>query len=107
MSYENSSGLGVFNQYGARQSGGAVGVEHAYGSTVTLKIDLTGDSIADAIAGFVPPVSIPKGANFNSARLRVDEVFDVGGTTPHVLIGAAGSVATNGVEITEAELEAV
>lgn len=106
MSYENASGLGVYNQYGARQSGGAVGTEHRYGSNVTLKIDLTGDSINDAVAGFVPPVSIPKGANFNTARLVVDEAFDVGGTTPHVLVGAAGSVATNGVEITEAELEA-
>lgn len=105
MAYENSAGLGVYNHYGVRSTGGAVGVGHSYGTTHTLRIDLTGDSIADAIAGFVPPVSIPKGANFNSARLSVDEVFVIGGTTPHVLIGAAGSVATNGVEITEAELE--
>lgn len=107
MAYENSAGLGVYNQYGPRQSGGAVGVEHGYGSTVVLKIDLTGDSINDAVAGFVPPVSIPKGANFNSARLRVDEAFNLTGTTPAVSIGAAGSVGTNYISLSEAELENV
>lgn len=107
MSYENSAGINVYNQYGARSTGGAVGVEHTKGTTKTLRIDLTGDSINDAVAGFVPPVKLPKGANFKSYTLRVDEVFTVTGTSPTVLIGSAGSVATNGVVITEAELEAV
>lgn len=107
MGYENKAGLGVNNQYGVRQTGGAVGVEHNYGSLNTLKIDLTGQSIADAVAGFMPPVVIPKGALFKSARLRVDEAFVVGGTSPTVRIGAAGSIGTNGIVLTEAELEAV
>ena len=107
MSYENKSGLNVSNQYGARETGGGVGLEQSQDSLHQLRIDLTGQSIADAIAGFIPPVYIPKGAKFRKALLRVDEVFVVTGTSPTVLVGAAGSVATNGVVITEAELEAL
>lgn len=52
-------------------------------------------------------MGVPKGANFTAYVLRVDEAFVVTGTTPTILIGSAGSVATNGVVLTEAELEAV
>lgn len=107
MAYENKAGLGVNNQYGARSTGGGVGLEHGYNSTHTLRIDLTGDSVNDAVAGFVPPVVIPKGALIKSIRLRVDEAFNITGTSPTVLVGSAGSVATNGLVLTEAELEAV
>jgi hypothetical protein len=107
MGFENKAGLGVNNQYGVRETGGSVGIEHAYGSKVTLKIDLTGQSIADAVAGFMPPLVVPKGALFRSAVLRVDEAFAVSGTSPTVRIGAAGSIGTNGIVLTEAELEAV
>mgnify|MGYP000022835128 CR=1 FL=1 len=107
MGFENTAGLGVNNQYGVRATGGAIGNEHGYGSTVVLKIDLTGQSIADAVAGFMPPVVVPKGALFKRATLRVDEVFVIGGTSPTVRIGASGSIGTNGIVLTEAELEAV
>ncbi len=107
MPYASNTGLGVNNQYGARSSGGAIGEEHRQGSTVTLKIDLTGQSVADVIAGFIPPVVVPKGANFNSARLRVDEAFVVTGTTPALSIGAVGSVGTNFISLSETELEAI
>lgn len=105
MSYESNTGIGVANQYGVRLTGGAVGGEHERSVNKVLKVELTGDSINDALAGFVPPFSMPKGANLNAVRLRVDEVFVVGGTTPTVRIGSAGSIATNGIVITEAELE--
>lgn len=107
MGYENTAGLNVSNQYGPRVTGGSIGEEHRYGSNVTLRIDLTGQSIADAIAGFIPPVVLPKGANFNSARLRVDEAFALTGTTPAVSIGETGAVGTNYVTLSKAELEAV
>lgn len=107
MSYEANTGLGVFNQYGARDTGGAVGRETGDGSTVVIRIDLTGQSINDAVAGFMPPVVVPKGALFKQARLRVDEAFNITGTSPTVRVGASGSIATNGVVITEAELENV
>ena len=107
MGYENKAGLNVNNQYGARETGGGVGLEHGEGTTHVLRIDLTGQSIADAIAGFIPPVVIPKGANFDSYKLRVDEAFVVTGTTPALSIGLSGSVGTNYVSLSEAELEAV
>jgi len=107
MAYESNTGLNVSNQYGSRFTGGAVGIETSALSDITLRIDLTGQSIADAIAGFVPPYFVPKGANFNSARLRVDEAFVLGGTTPAVSIGAAGSVGTNFVSLSQTELQTI
>lgn len=107
MGFENSAGLGVHNHYGVRSTGGSVGVEHGYGVNWVLKIDITGQSINDAINGFVPPVVMPKGANINKVTLRVDEAFVVTGTTPTLRVGSAGTVATNGIVITEAELENV
>ena len=104
MPYSSEAGLQVNNFYGARETGGAVGVEHTQDSTHRLSIDLTG---AILNGSFVPPVVVPKGARFVSAVLRVDEAFNITGTTPTVQIGAVGSVATNGIVLTEAEMEAV
>lgn len=107
MGFEKKAGLNVHNHYGVRDTGGAVGVESTSGSTHVLRVDLTGQSINDAIAGFMPKVVVPKGARFKEATLRVDEVFVVTGTTPVVEVGAKGSEATNGVTLSEAQLEAL
>ena len=104
MAYENTAGLGVFNQYGPRDTGGSVGVEHSKDSVHQLSLNLTGASLN---SGFLPPVVVPKGARFLRAILRVDEAFVVTGTSPTVRVGSAGSIATNGIVLTEAELEAV
>ena len=77
MSYENKAGLGVFNQYGPRETGGSIGLEHGENSTHVLNITLTPEFLN---TGFVPPVVIPKGALFRSAILRVDEAFTLTGT---------------------------
>lgn len=104
MAYENTAGLGVFNQYGARSTGGTVGVETSDNSVHLLTVNLTGEMLNGT---FIPPLVVPKGALFRRAILRVDEAFDLGGTTPTVRIGASGSVGTNGIVLSEAELEAV
>lgn len=104
MPFENSAGIQVSNYYGARETGGSVGVERSQDSLHRLSVTLTGAMLNGS---FVPPVVVPKGARFVSAVLRVDEAFDITGTTPTVQIGAAGSVATNGIVLTEAELEAI
>lgn len=104
MAYSNASGLGVYNQYGVRNTGGAVGKMDHDGVETAVAFSFTGQSLND---GFVPPVVIPKGARFTRAFLRVDEAFDLGGTSPTLRVGAAGSVATNGFVVTEAELENV
>jgi hypothetical protein len=104
MPYENSAGLGVNNYFGARETGGAVGVETSDNSIHRLSINITGAMLNGT---FIPPVVVPKGARFTGAVLRVDEAFDLGGTTPTVRFGASGSVSTNGIVLTEAEMEAV
>ena len=102
MAFENSAGIGVYNHYGQRATGGSIGSETTDGSTRSYSITLTGDSLNSA---FMPPVVIPKGALLKSAILRVDEAFAV---------SAAGTVAvggtapgTNGVVLTEAQLETI
>ena len=102
MSYENSAGLGVTNQYGPRNTGGSGGLEHGEGSTHVMSIDLTGEMLNSA---YVPPLWMPKGALVKKAYLRVDEVF---------VVSAAGTVAiggtapgTDGVVLTKAKLEAL
>lgn len=103
MPFENSAGLSVSNFYGARESGGSVGVERSQDSVHTLSIAFTGASINST---FLPPVVVPKGAQFKRAVLRVDEAFNITGTSPTVIFG--GTVpGTNGIVLTEAELEAV
>lgn len=104
MPYSNTSGLNVFNQYGVRDTGGSVGKMDHDGVEASVAFSFTGRSLNE---GFVPPVVIPKGARFTRAFLRVDEAFALGGTTPTLRVGAAGSIATNGFVVTEAELEAV
>lgn len=104
MTFKNNAGIGVFNNYGKRDTGNAVGLEQGTDSGFRLSVTLTGSMLND---GFVPPVVVPKGALFRSATLRVDEAFALGGTSPTIRIGAAGSIATNGVVITEAQAETV
>lgn len=104
MTYENKAGLGVNNQYGPRDTGGAIGLEHGYNSTHTLSIQITPEFVR---TGFIPPVNIPKGAMFVKAILRVDEAFSLTGTTPALVYGEAGAETTNGISLSKAELEAV
>jgi hypothetical protein len=102
MAYENTAGLGVNNQYGRRQTGGAIGLEHGQNSTNVLSFDLTGEMLNST---YMAPIKMPKGALVRKATLRVDEVF---------VVSAAGTVAiggtapgTDGVVLTEAKLEAL
>lgn len=102
MAYENSAGINVFNQYGPRHTGNSVGVQRTSTSIEELSFEFTGTSLNET---FVPPVYLPKGALVLRYRLRIDEAF---------VISAAGTLTiggtlpgTNGVVITEAELEAI
>lgn len=104
MAFESKSGLGVNNQYGPRDTGGAIGLEHGENSTHILNITLTPEFLN---TGFVPPAVLPRGAMFTRAVLRVDEAFTLTGTTPGVVYGIAGAEVANGVALTQAELQAV
>lgn len=103
MPYENSAGLGVFNQYGARNTGGTVGVETDKDSVHTMSVSMTAQSL---IEGFTSPFNLPRGAKLLRYLVRVDEVFTLTGTTPTVIVGGTAP-ATNGVVLTAAELGTV
>ena len=107
MTFEAKTGLNVSNHYGPRSTGGSIGVEHTQDSSHQMRIELTGQSVADAVAGFTPPYYIPKGALFRRATLRVDQAFALSGATPAVEVGSIGSTATNGIALSEAELETI
>lgn len=100
MSFENKSGLGVYNSYGKRDTGGTAGSETTDGSVRTYSFTITGDSVN---SGFFPKVVLPKGAKLTAApTIIVDQAFAIS-TGGSVTIGGAGSDA---VALTEAELEA-
>lgn len=102
MAYENSAGLGVNNQYGARRTGGSFG--KVPDDVISfLAIDFTDESL---IGTFVPKIVLPKGAHFLRFILRVDEAFTMTGTSPTVIFGGTAP-ATDGIVLTQAELAAV
>ncbi len=103
MPFENNTGLGVFSQYGSRNTGGSVGTEETGNSIRGYAVAFTGESLN---SGFLPPVVLPRGAKLLRAALRVDEAFTLGGTSPTVIFGGTAP-ATNGVVITAAELGTV
>lgn len=102
MSFDNASGIGVFNHYGPRDTGGTVGVETDKDGVHQLSIYFTGESVNGA---FISPFVMPKGAKPLRYLLTVDEAFALSGTSPTVQFGSKGSVGTNGVTLTKTELE--
>ena len=104
MSKENSAGLGVNNFYGPRPTpDGAAGVLRTDGAFNELTIEFSGKNINDdVISG-----RLPAGAYPIEVFTEVEEVFSLGGTGPALEIGTDGSEATNGIQIAQADLQAV
>lgn len=103
MSRENSAGLGVDNRYGPRTiPEGKVGGYKSTNAEVQFAINVDGEDITSA--GF-DTIVIPAG--FKPVRAIV-EVEDPGAlvTNSTIVVGTAGSEATNGVSISEAQAEA-
>lgn len=96
----------VSNHYGPRNTGGTVGQFLTFGTKNEIGIDLTGEMLNQDKKILVAPV-LPVGAIITGVNLKVDEAFDLGGTSPGVEIGTVGSEATNGVSLTESDLETV
>lgn len=104
MPFENTAGINVNNFYGPRNTGGSVGTEPNTDGIWQLSVDITGDSLQSA---YLPPMVVPRGAHFLRYVLRVDEAFVLTGTSPTLIIGGNGAPATNGVVLTQAELQAI
>jgi len=95
----------VRNQFGTRDVGGTVGVNKVEGMKEELIIDFDGTFFNDGLVGARPFV-LPAGAVITAVYMDVEEAFVVTGTTPALEVGTAGSEATNGFTVTEAQLEA-
>lgn len=104
MGFESSSGLGVNNYYGPRDSGKTAGVYEVDGSTVEASIVV--DSAM--VGGTIPQdLIIPAEAKVTAVYAKVTEAFVLGGTTPTILIGTDTTEVTNGAVLSKAQAEAI
>jgi len=101
MTKELSALRGVSTIYGGYETGRATGIIKTSGASHPLALDLTGAALGDLI---LPPQHMPAGATVTKAYIFVEEAFDLAGASV-VEFGEAGAEATNGVSITEANLE--
>ena len=105
MSYETATLRGVKNNYGTRPlEQGIVGELPGNGAVRELTVHITGESLN---SGVIEGVTIPAGALPLRWSLKVEEAFNLGGTTPTILVGTDGSEVTNGLAISEAVAEAI
>lgn len=96
----------VNNHYGSRDTGKTVGTLFTNGVERELVLDIDGDMVGNAAYALLAP-KLPAGATVLEAYAEVTEAFVLGGTTPTINVGTEGSEGTNGVEISEAQAEAV
>ena len=98
MAFESQTGLGVMAQYGPRETGVSIGVEHSKDSKHQLSIELTSEGLKDE---FLPPVVLPKTAVIEAAYLTVDVAIP--GVTG-ISIGEGNAEATNGITLGTADV---
>lgn len=98
---ETDAKRGTSSIYGPVTTGRATGIVGTEGSKVEYEIHLTGQMLSDLV---VLDFVIPANTAFTKAVLVVEEAFDLA-TSSVVEVGTDGSEATNGVSITEANLE--
>jgi hypothetical protein len=100
MSYENSAGLGVNNQYGVRdtQDSAAVsgGKVESSGSVHEAVVYFTGEEISGT--EIVTTLSIPAGSRVLDATLEVVEAITMGNADNDIVIGTAATSEINGVD---------
>lgn len=94
----------VHNHYGPRKTGNVVGVVKTEGAFREASFDLDGVQLNAGSFALLAPV-LPKGAVIDDVYIKVEEAFDLGGTTPVIEIGTEGSEATNGFTISETQAE--
>ena len=99
--------LQVSNHYGPRDTGKTNGITNSDGFVRELTLDIDGEVVGDAAYALSVVPKLPAGSIIEDVFLVVEEAFVLGGTTPAVEVGTETSEATNGVTLTEAQLEAV
>lgn len=107
MTKEVSAGLGagVRSRFGPVDiPDGSSGVVRTGGARNELVFEFSG---ADINNDDFQLAIIPAGSLVTAVHVEVIEVFALGGTTPTIDIGTDGSEGTNGVDMSEAEAEAL
>lgn len=94
----------VSNHYGPRDVGGTTGITNSDGFNRELTIDLDPETITDGEFHLTVLPYFPAGSRVEEAFLEVEEAFAVSAA---VDVGTVGTEATNGVTLTEVQLEAV
>lgn len=97
----------VSNHFGPRDTGKTNGITNSDGFMRELTLDLDGEVVGDEAYALTVLPKLPAGSIVQDVFLEVEEAFVLGGTTPAVEVGTEGTEATNGVTLTEAQLEAV
>lgn len=95
----------VSNHYGPREVGQTAGRYNVDGAYKEVVIDLTVEMVENEAFPLVAPV-LRAGSIVDKVFVYVTEAFSLGGSAT-VDIGTEGSETTNGVEITEANLESL
>jgi len=100
MSYENSAGLGVTNQYGVRDtqdsavlSGGKV---ESQGSVHEAVVYFTGEEISGTEV--VTSLTVPAGSRVLDATLEIVEAIAMGNADNDIVIGTAGDSEVDGAD---------
>jgi len=107
MAKEDSAGLGVNNFYGTRNATeGWVGTAKTEGILEQLTFVITGDNFNGTTIDAVLEGVLPAGSLVLDVFTEIDDAFTIGNADNILEIGTAGSVATNGVELS-ANLDAV
>lgn len=96
----------VNHHFGPREFNNVVGKLDMDGAINEIAIDLKPAVLTANGFPLLPPI-LPALSKILAAYVEVEEVFNITGTTPTVRIGTKSSEATNGITITEAQLEAL
>jgi hypothetical protein len=96
----------VNNHFGQHVEENVQGHVRTAGTLKELTMDVDAAMMTAAAFPLIAP-SLPAGAIIQEAFADVSEVFILGGTTPTIDIGTEGSEGTNGVDMTEAQAEAL
>ena len=97
----------VSNFYGPRDHDVTAGVIKTEGGQNELTIVLDAVTLTDGDLILTAKPFIPAGSRVLRAYVQVEEAFAITGTTPLLSVGTEGAAAANGLDITEAQLEAI
>jgi hypothetical protein len=100
MSYENSAGLGVNNQYGVRDTQDSLAISGGklpnVGGVSEAVVYFTGDELSSSDVD--TSLTLPAGARIKDVTLEIIEAMTMGNADNDIEVGTNGSVATNGAQ---------